>query len=114
MFKAGFNKIAFNPMGLVNTAKKAISAPGALKSIGTHAAIGAGGGAIAGGLSKDENGDRRGIGGAIGGAVSGGLGAGLGSVAGRMGNRLSGIKNVNQQRASKKVFKSYGTHGQGD
>jgi hypothetical protein len=113
-FVAGFEKVAFSPMGMLNTAKKVVQAPGVKQSIGRAAARGAAAGAVGGALSKDEKGDRFNLGNMAAGAAGGaavGAGARLG---GGMAQRLGKIKGLQSQRADNRLKTFYGTHGTGD
>jgi len=96
MFKAGFDKIAFNVNMAAAAGKKALT-NAAKNGVLRNAAGGAVGGAAMGALSKDENGNSGGLGGALKGALIGGSAAGLGTAAmraGKVGLKASKMPNT--------------------
>ena len=106
MFTKGFEKTAFNAMPALQRAGQFAMKQAKNPAVIRNAAIGAGGGAIAG-AANNEN-DR--LGGGLKGAVLGGLAGGAGTIGAKgfkANQKLQGIKNT-------RMTNMYKLHGQGD
>ena len=92
MFVSGFTKTSSFDSS-VSAIKRGVGTVVAKKYIGSHAALGAIGGAATGAVSRDEFGER----GGLGGAVKGGI---IGGVAGGVAGAGRGVREGMKQRAS--------------